>query len=69
MHPEADGRRDADPDRLGDDDVAQLLKEREAYRGGRLPLGLGDRLNAATPDFAKERPRIDGKSVKSSPII
>src|SRR5215470_4947726 len=54
LHQEADGGRDGEPERLGHDDVAQLLEEAQPQRAAGLPLGAWDRLQAAAPDLAQE---------------
>src|SRR4051812_49415464 len=56
---EADGRRNGEPERLGHDDVAELLGEAQAQRRAGLPLRARDRLQATAPDLAQEGAGID----------
>ena len=62
LHQEADGRRDRDPHRLRQDDVAQLFDEvqRQALRG--LPLAARNRGDAAAPDLGQEGAGIQRQS-------
>src|SRR5882672_6865680 len=51
---EADGGRNGEPERLGHDDVAELLGKSQAKRSAGLPLRARDRLQAAAPDLTQE---------------
>src|SRR4051794_25522306 len=55
LYGEADGRRDRDARGLRQDDVAHLLDVAEREAGGRLPLALRYRFDAAAPDLGQER--------------
>ena len=48
-----------DAQRLRRDHVPELLPDREAETGRRLPLGELHRLDGAAPDFAEKRAGID----------
>src|SRR5439155_3336630 len=55
LHGETNGRRDRDARGLRQDDVAHLLDVAERQSGGRLPLALRYRFDAAAPDLGQER--------------
>ena len=62
MNHEADRGRDGDPNRLGNDDVTQLLQVGQSDRDTGFPLCFGNGDQCAPPNFTEEGTGINGET-------